>query len=141
MRYNEINPNSKSRGLLPSRSACHLPPGGRLFACYHYNTHRQRKQPLCRNFCTCKFSVKDNREIRCTFFFTKKKKVPKKKLATLQVDRRLTRAPDKVRQLMSALPREWLAEGFILTRKNFGAEGIPKGFRQPLLGIFSLRVR
>ena len=30
-RYYKVNLNSKSRGLLPSRYACHLPPGGRLF--------------------------------------------------------------------------------------------------------------
>ena len=31
MRYNEVSTNLKSRRLLPSRYACHLPPGGRLF--------------------------------------------------------------------------------------------------------------
>ena len=31
MRYNEVSTNLKLRRLLPSRYACHLPPGGRLF--------------------------------------------------------------------------------------------------------------
>ena len=31
MRYNKVSTHLKSRGLLPSRYACHLPPGGRLF--------------------------------------------------------------------------------------------------------------
>ena len=30
MRYNQIYTDQKPRGLLPSRSASHLPPGGRL---------------------------------------------------------------------------------------------------------------
>ena len=31
MRYYKVYLSSKSRRLLPSRYACHLPPGGRLF--------------------------------------------------------------------------------------------------------------
>ena len=50
-RYNKVNINFNLRRLLPSRSACHLPPGGRLFCCSHCNTNRQRKQVLCRKLC------------------------------------------------------------------------------------------
>ena len=50
---------SKLRGLLPSRFACHLPPGGRLFCYSHYNTNRQRKQVFRRFFAPSYFSAKN----------------------------------------------------------------------------------
>ena len=57
---------------------------------------------------------------RSTFFFAKKKKVSKKKCASKLLDRLLTRPPDKVRRLVSALPHGRHAEGLFLTRKGFG---------------------
>ena len=36
-RYDKVSANLKSRGLLPSRFACHLPPGGRLY--YRLTVH------------------------------------------------------------------------------------------------------
>ena len=49
-----------------ARTQGFLREGGFLIA--HYNTNRQRKQVLCRSFCVCKISVKNNREDRADIF-------------------------------------------------------------------------
>ena len=58
MRHNEVSKNLKSRRLLPSRFACRLPPGGRLFLLtplYHKSAEKTSSLP---KFCVRKFSVK-----------------------------------------------------------------------------------
>ena len=70
------------------------------------------------------------------FSLPKRKKVAKKKLATLQVDRRLTSTLTKVRICLSAFPRKLPTEGLFLTRKNFFSEGVPqRDFNNPSWGF------
>ena len=73
------------------------------------------------------------------FFLYAKEKSCKKEVRDLtQVDRLLTRAPDKVRQLMSAFPHGWLTGDFILPRKNFGVRVVRlRDTRLSHLGILS----
>ena len=57
------------------------------------------------------------------FSLHKRKKVAKKKCASKLLDRLLTRPPDKVRRLVSALPHGRHAEGLFLTRRKLRRKG------------------
>ena len=58
------------------------------------------------------------------FSLHKRKKVAKKKCASKLLDRLLTRPPDKVRRLVSALPHGRHAEGLFLTRMKLRRKGV-----------------
>ena len=68
MRYNEVITNPKSRGLLPSRCACHLPHGGRLFVS-PIITQIGRENKFSADISCLHFSVKNNRKSVLLFFW------------------------------------------------------------------------
>ena len=71
------------------------------------------------------------------FSLHKRKKVAKKKCASKLLDRLLTRPPDKVRQLVSALPPVRHAEGLFLTRRKLRRKGgAPTETDAPPMGDF-----